>query len=211
MAQPRERRAGVGRPQIARRQHHAPMRRIEYHASRTLVWCVGHRSSRTLPKTLRAVKCFGRASWVLSFTPPRAVTPKISFTSASSSLACHSPHHARVVFGSWSPDAREVATCSEDGTACVWDVSPVQASLADLQLQDEVATSSWVVRVLAEGGADLDEGFPNTPLQARFAPRFCGSSGRKRKVKVLRTRSRQTPPEGERFILEKSVTAALAR
>jgi len=49
-----------------------------------------------------------------------------------------------VYFGDWSPDSREVVTCSGDGTACVWDISPIQASLSELQLRAEVMSTHYL-------------------------------------------------------------------
>jgi WD40 repeat protein/predicted Ser/Thr protein kinase len=50
-------------------------------------------------------------------------------------------HSADPISGAWSPDGREIVIGASDGTASVWDVSPVSGSLATLQRQAEVLSA----------------------------------------------------------------------
>ena len=66
--------------------------------------------------------------------------------------------------GAWSPDGREVITASTDGSARVWDVSPMAGSLAELQCRAELLAAH---RLAAHRGLEpLTAGEMNERWQA---------------------------------------------
>ena len=51
------------------------------------------------------------------------------------------PHTDAVVDGQWISGGREIFTYCRDGTICIWDVSPADAPLDDLQREAELLSS----------------------------------------------------------------------